>query len=906
MSKTPFAAGILVATALTLVVSAGAPRAGAAVLAEWECNTFTGWSRDDWGSYYAYTDAGESIFSWGWWGDQAIWRNTGATFAADTVHTLTVRARKGDANNVGVQLALFDVTDGWAPVATHDWDFTLASHGGGSPWESFTLSFDTATRPDLAGHEIGVTVRNRNDGGNGWIHVEEIRLAAGEAAGTTLIVDPARSRQRLDYWGTSLSWWAHGIGDWTNAVKRELLLDLIFNSSYGLGLNYARYHIGGGEDPDSTVWFRPGAKIPGFQPSPGVWDWSADPHQRLVLQGALARGLERVDAFSCSPPYWMTISGSVSGAVDGGNNLQGDMYDDFADYLAEVTRFYRDTHGIHFQTVSPMNEPTGNYWTYGGWQEGCHFDRPSQNLMVKQMGQALAAKGLADVTVGAPEDVSIDEARTSLEAYDSEALSYLGQVHTHTYWGADRTGLAAVAANLGVPLFMSEYGDGTESNFEAMFVTAQQIALDVNVMRANCWTIWALVSATSIGEAAERWCMILANFDGEEAFTVYPKYYGFKQFTANLKPGSVILNPGSGLEHRFLMGLHPDTGRLTVVAINPQDSADPFVMDLSAMPYPIAGADRVRTSTTQNYSVLAPLTVTNNQLTDTLPAKSITSYVMQALPDAGQRWRATTAAEQWDPSGAEMTEASTDAGVHRRSLTLATPPADASAWRVEHAVLTDLAYPTPAINAWFKHASATAVDLYFDESTHADSWLPAANRLYQDPPYVAETYVAVGTFQSEIGDATDWNADSLHTVMRDDGTAGDAVAGDGIYTVRLSIPTPGDYAMIVLPDRDWNTRLTALGPIQDPHHSLEFSIDHPGQTVTLHCDIHHNLIKATPRPAGDWPGLLAALSGPGALPAPDGSHTAQDLLDLYDFDADGDIDLADAAAEAAREHPMGN
>jgi hypothetical protein len=101
-------------------------------------------------------------------------------------------------------------------------------------------------------------------------------------------------------WGTSLCWWAHVVGGYTN---REEYADLAFKQ---LGLNIVRYNIGGGENParSNTMEFR--ARIPGFQPEPGKWDWNADTNQRWMLRAAVARGANHVVAFANSPPHWMT------------------------------------------------------------------------------------------------------------------------------------------------------------------------------------------------------------------------------------------------------------------------------------------------------------------------------------------------------------------------------------------------------------------------------------------------------------------------------------------------------------------------------------------------------------------------------------------------------------------------
>ena len=45
----------------------------------------------------------------------------------------------------------------------------------------------------------------------------------------------------------------------------------------------------------------------------GTWDWEQDANQRWVLLQARERGASVFEAFSNSPPYWMTYSGRASG-----------------------------------------------------------------------------------------------------------------------------------------------------------------------------------------------------------------------------------------------------------------------------------------------------------------------------------------------------------------------------------------------------------------------------------------------------------------------------------------------------------------------------------------------------------------------------------------------------------------
>ena len=73
------------------------------------------------------------------------------------------------------------------------------------------------------------------------------------------------------------------------------------------------------------------------------YDWSKDANQRNVLVKAMqASGDEFIaEAFSNSPPYFMTNSGCTSGATDSSkDNLRADSYHAFAAYMADVIAHY--------------------------------------------------------------------------------------------------------------------------------------------------------------------------------------------------------------------------------------------------------------------------------------------------------------------------------------------------------------------------------------------------------------------------------------------------------------------------------------------------------------------------------------------------------------------------------------
>ena len=257
------------------------------------------------------------------------------------------------------------------------------------------------------------------------------------AAGTTLVmVDPGVRHQTFEGWGTSLCWWANHVGGWS-AANRNAVVDKMIDATNGLGYSVFRYNIGGGDDPTHTHMGQY-KNMPGFEPTSGTWNWNADANQRAILQRIVADNANAIlEAFSNSPPYWMTKSGCASGNTDGSNNLKDDSYNAFADYLTEVVKHYRDTFGITFRTLEALNEPNATWWTALGGQEGCHFSPSNQQTIIKAIGAALTAKGLSGTTVSASDENSIDDGYNNMKAFDATTLADMSQMNVHTYSGSD-------------------------------------------------------------------------------------------------------------------------------------------------------------------------------------------------------------------------------------------------------------------------------------------------------------------------------------------------------------------------------------------------------------------------------------------------------------------------------------
>lgn len=452
-------------------------------------------------------------------------------------------------------------------------------------------------------------------------------------AATSVTIDPGIQYQTMEGWGTSLCWWGKIVGGYPDSKRKEIE-ELLFDKSTGLGINIVRYNIGGGDDPTHNH-LRSGGDIEGFEPSNGVWNWNADANQRKVLDEAIAKGVNIVEAFSNSPPYWMTNSGCVSGATNAAsNNLKDDYYDDFAEYLTEVTKHFKDSWGVTFRTLNPLNEPNTNYWGANGGQEGCHFDIDKQNLIIKETGTKLATKGLTDTTVSAPDETSIDLAITDYNGYDSIAKSFLSQINTHTYGGSKRTELRELAKTENKRLWMSELDGSTGThNHNAIapaIMLSNNIKNDLVNLQPVAWVFWQVVeNEQNMLRENKNWGLIHSDFEnGGNNYYITKKFYAMENYCKFIKPGCKIICSN---DSKTVSAFDKSSNSLTLVVTNDSSTQITYSYDLAKFKTIGSYAEVYRTSATENFTKLSNSTISNQILSVTMPANSITTYTVSGV-----------------------------------------------------------------------------------------------------------------------------------------------------------------------------------------------------------------------------------------------------------------------------------
>lgn len=414
-------------------------------------------------------------------------------------------------------------------------------------------------------------------------------------------------------WGSSLCWWAHVVSGFSN---RDVYASLAFDT---LGLNIVRYNIGGGERNDLNNYLPFRARIPGFQPAPGNWDWDADRNQRWMLHYALKHGASKVVAFANSPPWWMTVSGSVTGTTNGvDNNLKVENEKAFIDYFVTVVSNLTILDKIKFDAVTPVNEPSAAWWTYGHNQEGCHIDDSQQARLVKLLRESLINNGLSGVKICASEENRESETVATLNAFDSVALRDVDLIVTHTYAPDDPSGLERLRARTGKPLWVSEYGDADATGLKM----AQRIRDDIIQTKARAWIYWQVV------DNCAGWGFLNNPLDGEGdgRFSINQKFYVMWQFSHFIRPGCQILNVS---EPHSLVAYNLVDRTLVIIAVNDSSNGVYITYDLDEFSPISSHAGIFRTSCSgEKGNYLGSIQIKKHKITLPVKAMSVTSMIV--------------------------------------------------------------------------------------------------------------------------------------------------------------------------------------------------------------------------------------------------------------------------------------
>ncbi len=338
-----------------------------------------------------------------------------------------------------------------------------------------------------------------------------------------------RPKQTIENFGASDCWSAQYVGKWPDS-KRNAIADLLFeqgldeqNRPRGIGLSLWRFNLGAGSNRQTNIndsWRRSDLFLTSdFQ----SYNWNAQAGQRWFLQAAKTRGCNHYLMFANSPPINMTKNGyAFCDPSIGDTNLLADQYDDFAVFMADVLKHFRDVEGIEFDYISPVNEPQ---WDWNGWQsnnvwinnqEGCRYSNATIKALIQAMAGPMAERNLStEILIG--EAGSLDylygsgsyEGDQIDEFFSTGSANYLGdivpkKISAHSYWTdlpenglySKRNSVRVKCESYGVAYHHTEYcilgdeGPGRDLGIDPALRIARTIHYDLAVGNAVAWQWW--------------------------------------------------------------------------------------------------------------------------------------------------------------------------------------------------------------------------------------------------------------------------------------------------------------------------------------------------------------------------------------------------------------------------------
>jgi O-glycosyl hydrolase len=269
-----------------------------------------------------------------------------------------------------------------------------------------------------------------------------------------------------------------------------------------------------------------------------------------------------------------------------------------------------------------MNEPNANWWKSNGSQEGCHFSAANQQQIIKAVSAALTAKGITDTSISASDENSMDDAYSIIGGYDAATLAAMVQMNVHSYAGSKRSQLRTLATSKSKRLWQSESGPLSvtlASNTDAAIFMAGRIIQDLRDLQPEAWIEWQVV------DPGETWTSFTAD-DAQESWTPLKRFYMQAGFTRYIRPGATFVDINNA---DMVAAVSADGATVAIVVRNGDTAASKgFTFDLTSLPSIGASIEAYRTSANEDLVHLPAVTVQNWSFSATVPAYSVTTYIV--------------------------------------------------------------------------------------------------------------------------------------------------------------------------------------------------------------------------------------------------------------------------------------
>ena len=403
-----------------------------------------------------------------------------------------------------------------------------------------------------------------------------------------LSIDLSAKKQTIQNFGSSDAWNTERIGKYWPEATKEKLAELLFSTEkdangnpLGIGLSAWRFNIGAGtaEQGDASRISEESRRTEGFLNADGsTYNWEKQEGQQWFLQKANQYNVHHLIGWQNSPPveYTQNNLGFREYGTEMATILKPEYFDDYARFLADVSEHF-DNEGIHFDYISPLNEPQWGWApsSSGGTvtQEGTPWTNQEIFDVVSAIDNEFSARNVTSklfITEAGSINSMIGgtghadnqlykfwNANSGLSLLDKSSFSDIVSYHSYfTDYGSQlvdtREEMVQMAQVLNPKpqLWQTEYSllaDGYRYGYPAnVKLTEMECALslsrtimaDLNIANVSAWQWWTTFEqGKHNGES--RFCLIEAltkNDNSDGVYHLTKLFYTFGNFSHFIRP----------------------------------------------------------------------------------------------------------------------------------------------------------------------------------------------------------------------------------------------------------------------------------------------------------------------------------------------------------------------------------
>lgn len=448
-----------------------------------------------------------------------------------------------------------------------------------------------------------------------------VAALVANAQATDIVIDGAKRYQTIEGFGTCLIAWDDRF--------RDLYRTPEFQKLYveGVGCNMLRVNMWGPTFAKPTEdWTR--IRCEDF-------DMGVDEGRPQIFID-FGRGIRKIDAgvkiigTVWSPPAWMKINESITdtkssairagGYGDNNNRVDPKYFPHFCKWMVEYVKLH-DRQGVPFYAVSPGNEVQ-----FSQSFESCVWDGKDFADIVVMLREMLDKEGYRQVKIFGPETMTSHLYESGTGAYvkavrdNPRALAALGTFATHGYEDGVKPEMSANSSrqfwdlikDTGKPFWITEGGTG-DHDWPAPIQKGVANALHNALVAGNCsaFVPWQITE----GGKSIHALMSMSTYT--------PKTYAAMHYTKFIRPGAQRIDADPGFaEVQVGAFLHPDTGDLTIVAINPTDQEQPLSLTFRNLKG-LASLKAYRTRASEAMAAVGEIGVYGDKAALQMPAQSI-------------------------------------------------------------------------------------------------------------------------------------------------------------------------------------------------------------------------------------------------------------------------------------------